>query len=138
MRKTLLITLTSFALTTFVVTAADPKPDISKLPPAADKKDLTFDKDIKPILEKSCFSCHGPEKQKSEYRVDSRETIIKGGESGNAAIIPGKSAESPLIFAVGDLIEDSEMPPVDKRDKYPALTKDQLALIRAWIDQGAK
>jgi cytochrome c len=121
------------------VTAADKKkPDIGKLPPPADKKDLTYAKDIKPLLETSCLKCHGAEKPKSKYRVDSREAMIKGGESGDAAIVPGKSAESLLIHYVADLVEEMEMPPTDKRDKYPALKKEQIALLRAWIDQGAK
>jgi len=118
--------------------AADKPVDVSKLPPPSDKKGLTYDKDIKPMLENSCLKCHGPEKPKSKYRVDSREAIIKGGESGEAAIIAGKSDKSPLIHFVADLIEDYEMPPVDKRDKYPAMTKDQIGILRAWIDQGAK
>jgi hypothetical protein len=118
------------------VRAADP--DISKLPPAADKKGLTYEKDIKPVLEKSCIKCHGPEKPKSKYRVDSLEAMIKGGESEKAAIIAGQSAKSPLIHFVADLVEDMEMPPTDKREKYPALTKEQIGLFRAWIDQGAK
>jgi hypothetical protein len=119
-----------------VLLAADP--DISKLPAPAAKKDLTYAKDIKPILEKSCLNCHGPEKPKSKYRVDSREAIIKGGDSDEAAIVPGKSEKSPLIHYVADLVVDMEMPPTDKREKYPAWTKDQIALVRAWIDQGAK
>ncbi|SRR6266511_984026 len=119
--------------------AADKKPvDVGKLPPAAKKDGLTYEKDIKPLLEKACLKCHGPEKPKSKYRVDSREAMIKGGESGDAAIIPGNSANSPLVHYVSDLVEDMEMPPTDKRDKYPPLTKDQIGLIRAWIDQGAK
>jgi cytochrome c len=114
------------------------EPDISKLPPPAAKKDLTYAKDIRPILENSCLKCHGPEKPKSKYRVDSREAMIKGGESDEAAIIPGKSDKSPLIHYVADLVVDMEMPPTDKREKYPPWTKDQIALVRAWIDQGAK
>ena len=114
------------------------EPDISKLPPAAKKADLTYDKDIKPLLEKSCLKCHGAEKPKSKYRVDSREAMIKGGESEEAAIIPGKSEKSPLIHYVGDLVEDMEMPPTDKRDKYPKMTAEQIGILRAWIDQGAK
>jgi hypothetical protein len=118
--------------------AADKKPDISKLPPPASKKDLTYDKDIKPLLETACLKCHGPEKPKSKYRVDSREAILKGGDSEEAAIVPGKSDQSPLIHYVADLVEDMEMPPTDKRDKYPPLTKEQIGILRAWIDQGAK
>ena len=116
--------------------AADP--DISKLPPAAKKDGLTFDKDIKPLLENSCLKCHGAEKPKSKYRVDSREAFIKGGESDEAAVIPGKSEKSPVIHFVADLVTDYEMPPTDKRDKYPKLTAEQIGLLRAWIDQGAK
>jgi len=118
------------------VLAADP--DISKLPPPAAKKDLTFAKDIQPVLEKSCVKCHSGEKPKSKYKMDTREGVIKGGESGDAAIIPGKSDKSPLVHYVADLVVDMEMPPTDKRDKYPALTKEQIGLVRAWIDQGAK
>ena len=114
------------------------EPDISKLPPPAAKKDLTYAKDIKPMLENSCLKCHSGEKPKSKYKLDTREAMIKGGESGDAAIIPGKSEKSPLVHFIADLVVDMEMPPLDKREKYPAFTKDQIGLIRAWIDQGAK
>ena len=119
-----------------VATAADP--DISKLPPAAKKDGLTFDKDIKPLLENSCLKCHGAEKPKSKYRVDSREAFIKGGDSEEASVIPGKSEKSPVVHYVADLVVDMEMPPTDKRDKYPKMTPEQIGLLRAWIDQGAK
>ena len=119
-----------------VATAADP--DISKLPPAAKKEGLTFDKDIKPLLENSCLKCHGAEKPKSKYRVDSREAFIKGGDSDEAAVVAGKSEKSPVIHYVADLVADYEMPPLDKRDKYPKMTPEQIGILRAWIDQGAK
>lgn len=119
-----------------VAVAADP--DISKLPPAAKKADLTFDKDVKPLLEASCLKCHGAEKPKSKYRVDSREAFIKGGDSEEAAVVPGKSDKSPVVHYVADLVVDMEMPPTDKRDKYPKLTAEQVGILRAWIDQGAK
>jgi len=125
--------LLSFSLLTVV--AADKKEvDVSKLPPPADTKDLTYDKDIKPIFQKSCFKCHGPEKQKGKLRVDSLQAALKGGE--DKVIEPGNSAKSILVHNVsriGD--EDDWMPPTDKGDP---LTKSQVGLIRAWIDQGAK
>ncbi|MBI2947883.1 MAG: hypothetical protein HYY23_09555 [Verrucomicrobia bacterium] len=125
------------ALSFAAARAADP--DLSKLPPAAKKDGVTYEKDIKPIFEKSCLNCHGPEKPKSKYRLDSREAAIKGGSSGEAAVVVGKSEKSPMVIQAADLAEeDLRMPPVDKRDKYPALTKEQIGLIRAWIDQGAK
>ena len=118
--------------------AADKKPDISKLPAPAAKTGVTWDKDIKPFIDTSCGKCHGGDKPKSKYRVDTKENFIKGGESDEKAVVSGKSAESLAVLYTADLVADMEMPPTDKRDKYPALTKDQIALLRAWIDQGAK
>ena len=125
-------------LAIFTVSVFAAEPDISKLPAPAAKKGVTYDKDIKPLLENSCVKCHGAEKPKSKYRVDSREAIIKGGDSGEPAVVVGKSEKSLLVHYVADLVVDMEMPPTDKRDKYPAWTKEQIALVRAWIDQGAK
>jgi hypothetical protein len=136
MKKLVVNVCVAAALGVTAVSAADP--DISKLPPVAKKADLTYAKDIKPLLEASCVKCHGPEKPKSKYRVDSREALIKGGESEEAAVLPGKSEKSPLVHYVADLITDMEMPPTDKRDKYPKLTTEQIGILRAWIDQGAK
>ena len=116
--------------------AADKKSvDVSKLPPPSDAKDLTYDKDIKPIFEKTCFKCHGPEKQKGKLRVDSLQAALKGSENGKV-VEPGNSAKSVLVHNVsriGD--EDDWMPPTDKGEP---LSKAQVGLIRAWIDQGAK
>ena len=139
MMKNVVLTLCVTVMTGLALqfaTAADP--DISKLPPAAKKEGLTFDKDIKPLIENSCLKCHGAEKPKSKYRVDSREAFIKGGESDEAAVIPGKSEKSPVVHYVSDLVADYEMPPTDKRDKYPKMTPEQIGILRAWIDQGAK
>jgi hypothetical protein len=111
-------------------------PDLRKLPRPAKQK-VEFVKDIKPLLDKSCTECHSGEKPKGGFRTDTIENLTKGSGT-DAPIIPGNSEKSPLIHYVADLIEESEMPPTDKRDKYPALTKDQLSLLRAWIDQGAK
>ena len=118
--------------------AADKKPDMSKVPPASTKKDVTYDKDIKPLLDKSCVKCHSGDKPKSKYRMDTLANVIKGGESGDAAVVPGHSEKSPLVLYPSDAVEEMEMPPLEKRDRFPALTKEQIGLIRAWIDQGAK
>jgi|SRR3954462_3750606 len=108
--------------------------DVSKLPPASDKKDLTYARDIKPIFEKTCFKCHGEDKQKGKLRLDSLAAVKKGGEDGEV-IVAGQSAKSPLVIAVARLDDDTAMPPEGKGDP---LKKEQIGLIRAWIDQGAK
>jgi mono/diheme cytochrome c family protein len=114
------------------------KVDVSKIPPASDKQGLTYAKDIKTIFDTSCVKCHGPEKPKAKLRLDSLEGALKGGEDGKV-IEPGKSAESMLVHNiahVGD--EDDYMPPPNNKAHIPPLTKEQIGLIRAWIDQGAK
>jgi Planctomycete cytochrome C len=112
--------------------------DFSKLPPAATKSGLTYEADVKPLIEKHCLKCHSGKRPKSKYSMETLEGLIKGGKSKDAAIIPGKSDKSPIVWYTSDAVEDMEMPPLDKREKYPALTKDEIGLIRAWIDQGAK
>lgn len=107
--------------------------DASKLPAASDKK-VDFAKDIQPIFKNSCMDCHDADGPMGKFRVDKKETAMKGGESG-PAIIAGKSAKSPIVFYVSGLIKGKQMPPKDQGD---ALTRDQIGLLRAWIDQGAK
>lgn len=112
--------------------SASAETDISKLPPPAAKQ-VDFVADIRPIFEQSCLRCHGPERPKSGFRLDNRESALKGGAQG-VAIIPGESAKSPLVHFVARLNPDLAMPPEDKGDP---LTAEQIALLRAWIDQGA-
>lgn len=117
-----------------LLTANAADKDLSKIPAASTKKDLSYEKDIRPILEKSCFKCHGAEKQKGKLRMDSLEALLKGGENG-PIVTKGKGAESPMVQAVARLVEDDAMPPEGKGDP---LSKEQIGLLRAWVDQGAK
>jgi mono/diheme cytochrome c family protein len=114
------------------------KVDVSKLPPPSDKTGVTYAADIKPIFEASCVKCHGAEKPKGKLRLDSLEGALKGGADGKV-IEPGKSAESMLVHNIAQIgDEDDFMPPPNNKAKIPPLTKEQIGLIRAWIDQGAK
>ena len=139
-RRPLILCLgVAFAASLLTTLAADKKAvDVSKIPPASDKSGVTYAVDIKPIFEKSCIKCHGAEKQKGKLRLDSLAAAVKGGEDGKVIEV-GESAKSMLVHNVahvGD--EDMFMPPPDNKDKIPPLTKEQIGLIRAWIDQGAK
>ena len=108
--------------------------DKTKLPPAAKKTGVTFDKDIKPLFEASCVKCHGSEKQKAKLRLDTLPAVMRGGESGKAIEV-GKSADSRIIHASSGLDADTAMPP---EGKAKPLSPEEIGLIRAWIDQGAK
>lgn len=112
--------------------------DVSKLPPPSDRQDVTFEKDIKPLFDKSCVGCHGVEKPKGKLRLDSLEATLKGGVDGKV-LEPGKSASSFLVANIAFLgDEDDFMPPPKDVAKYPKFTPEQVGLVRAWIDQGAK
>src|SRR5437870_10457718 len=112
------------------VSAAVITPDqAAHLPPPADRA-IDFAKEIKPIFESSCIKCHGRGRTKGGFRIDTRETFLKGGESG-AAVVPGKSAESRLIALVQGVDPDEVMPKKGSR-----LTPAQVGVLRAWIDQG--
>jgi mono/diheme cytochrome c family protein len=110
--------------------------DTGKLPPPSTKKP-DFERDIQPIFQKSCVKCHGPEKQRGEYRMDTKEGAFKK-HNNVPVIVRGNSEKSRLIQMVAGLIEDDLMPPPGKKPgEDEPLTSQQIGLLRAWIDQGA-
>src|SRR5262249_21676193 len=94
--------------------------------------DLDFVKEIRPIFAARCIECHGPDQQKSSFRVDSRAALLAGGASGSA-IVPGDPDRSHLVERVSTSDRDQRMPP-----KGDPLSRDQIARIRQWIREGAK
>ncbi len=90
-----------------------------------------FNRDIHPIFESKCFSCHGPRKQKGGLRLDNKTAAMQGGDSG-PVIIPGKASGSKLIQLVSGEDPDKIMPAKGER-----LSSTQIAMIRQWIDAGA-
>lgn len=100
--------------------------------PQPSARKIDFVKDVQPIFETKCLSCHGAKKQESAFRLDHKASALRGGDIGRA-IVPGKSGESPLMRYVAGLDPDIKMPPEGER-----LTAAQIAILRAWIDQGAE
>ncbi|HEX3717183.1 MAG TPA: c-type cytochrome domain-containing protein [Verrucomicrobiae bacterium] len=187
----------AFALMAFSLVAQEKvnhwdisKVDVSKLPPAATQPGVTFDKDIKPLLDASCVGCHGKMKPRAGLRLDNLEGVLKGGRDGKM-VVPGDSAKSLLVAAAARIDDHIAMPPKHRPrpggpggpegaggpppgapppgstpDAGPPpgtpppggpapqagggpggpggphkpskpLTEDQVALLRAWVDQGA-
>ena len=93
---------------------------------------IEFARDIQPVFEKSCYSCHGPKMQMAGLRLDEKQAALAGGQSG-PVIVAAKSAESALYRRVAGIGEAARMPMGGK-----PLDESQIALIRAWIDQGAE
>jgi hypothetical protein len=153
--------IVSFAATELVCQGAD-SPELSKLPPPAKTTGVTYAKDIRPMFEASCFRCHTGDRPKAGLRLDSLDSVLKGSREGRV-IIPGESEHSALVIAVARLDEESAMPPKGRGGSRGGpgrpgsggqqpqggsgggppqppkpLTAEQVSLIRAWVDQGAK
>ncbi len=119
-------------LLVYSATHADDDIDISKLP-APSRMKIDFVKHIRPIFQAKCFSCHGAQEQEGGLRLDLKQSALDGGDSGHVIVLR-KSAESLLIHAIAGLDEETQMPPADEGTP---LNDEQVALVRAWIDQGA-
>jgi mono/diheme cytochrome c family protein/uncharacterized membrane protein len=109
-------------------------PVTAEIKPIANVQEAAIYADVvQPIFETRCYSCHGEKKQKGKLRMDSPEALLKGGKNGDV-IEPGKGSESELIKRLLLPQEDEHhMPPKGK----PKLTKDQIALLHWWVEQGA-
>jgi hypothetical protein len=94
---------------------------------------IDFAKDVAPILAENCVKCHGPEKQKSKYRMDSKADAFKGGKSEKASIVPGSLDKGEMVRRIGLPKDDDDvMPP-----EVGPLPADAVAKIKAWVKQGA-
>ena len=102
-----------------------------QLPPSAERP-VDFVKDIQPLLESSCVKCHAKGKDRGGLSIETHEGLLKGGDTGGA-IVPGNSAKSLMIELVSSDDLEMLMPRRGKR-----WTPEQVGLLRAWIDQGAK
>jgi len=103
---------------------------------AADPAKVSFTRDIQPIFSDNCFHCHGPDKtsRKAGLRLDVRESALAVGQSEVPAIIPGKSAGSEVMKRLLSADPEEKMPPPKA---HKTLKKEQIELIRRWIDEGA-
>src|SRR6185436_6489444 len=112
-------------------------------PPAAgagnlskENSNIDYNRDIRPIFSENCYACHGPDqnKRKAGLRLDRKDEAFKPLESGSIAIVPGDSKKSRLIQLITTADEDDRMPPIKGGKR---LSKEQIELLRRWIDQGA-
>lgn len=92
---------------------------------------VDFVHDVRPVLQKHCYNCHGEKKQKSGLRLDIKAEAFKGGDKHAPDIIAGKAKDSPLIHFITTDDEDELMPPKGK------LTDSEIATLTTWINEGA-
>ena len=107
------------------------------LPITAQAEGPSFSRDVRPILSNMCFSCHGPDDKgrKGELLLSEFDAALKGGESGEPAIVPGKPSVSEMIKRLHSDDPDEVMPPPSTKKK---LTPEQISVLEKWIAAGAK
>ena len=128
-----LLALSTSLMSCATLTAGGTGTEKVEASPATAGRRVDFERDIRPIFAENCNKCHGDKKQRGGFRLDRRADAIRGGDSGEAAIVPGQGSESRLIRLVAGLEPDLTMPP-----KGPRLDAQRVNLLRAWIDQGAE
>ncbi len=98
---------------------------------------VSFGRDILPILSDNCFRCHGPDakERKAQLRLDTQDGAYGPGKSGKHAVVPGDAAKSELIRRITSTDDEERMP---HRDAKRQLSKEQIELLKRWVQQGAK
>jgi ankyrin repeat protein/mono/diheme cytochrome c family protein len=123
--------------TVALASASPPVPAGAPISASDSAVPVDFTRDIKPLFERSCVRCHGGLRPKGGFPITNRETLLKGGNRGEPVVVPGEPGNSPLLHFVQDQVADLEMPPLAMREKFPALSKEEIQKLSAWITQGA-
>lgn len=101
---------------------------------------ISYNFQVRPILSDKCYACHGPDanKREADLRLDIREEAYKALKEnpGSHAIVPGKPNLSEVFLRVSSTDTSYRMPPAS--GNLPALTKEEVAIIKKWIEEGAK
>ncbi len=136
-----LFALAGLALVPSARAADAPAAPASKGPlPIADlKRDsaVDFEKEVLPVFRNNCLACHNTTKAKAGLNLETPQLILKGGDNG-PAVVPGKSADSLVFKAAAHLDPEVIMPPKDNKANAANFNPNELALLRLWIEQGAK
>ena len=98
-------------------------------------KPVSFVRDVRPLLARNCFACHGPDDKhrEADLRLDTRDGVLAEHE-GRRAVVPSDLAKSELVRRITSSDPDEQMPPADSGKK---LTADQVELLKRWVAEGA-
>ena len=133
------VILTPAALAAVFCLAVAASAEDVKLPPASTKTGLTYTTDIKPIFDANCVKCHSGDRPKAHLNLDTLDGILKGNKWG-PILKAGDGTNSVVVKAVAHQLKDTDgwMPPMPNKAGANTLTPEQIGLLIAWINQGAK
>ncbi len=130
------VAVVSFTLAARTTMAADESGSVPG-PDSSATKPVDFNREVRPILSKNCFACHGADEAKRAkgLRLDQRDLAIKPLKSGETAIVAGDPDSSALIARITEEDETLRMPP---RKAGNRLSQAEVEVLTRWIQQGAK
>lgn len=132
----LLLTAVAFLAGLAPLASAADKPKPLAIAEVKHEGPVDFEKEVLPILRRSCLACHNTSDKESDLILETPQTILKGGSEG-PSVVPGKGAES-LLLQLAAHQKEPVMPPAGNDVKAKNLTPEELGLLKLWIDQGAK
>jgi mono/diheme cytochrome c family protein len=132
-----ILTIATLAVALSFTTAAFAQD--AKLPPPSTKTGLTYATDLKPIFDANCAKCHSGDRPKARLNLDTLDGILKGNKWG-PILKAGDGTNSLVVKAVAHQLKDTDgwMPPMPNRAGAKTLTPEEIGLLIAWINQGAK
>ena len=133
MKRLLLTSIVALAAAQPILTFAAPL----EIAPLTRTTPVDFEREVAPFLRDNCLSCHCKTTTKGGLNMETPELMLKGGDT-EAGVKPGHGAESLVLKAAAHQDDDLKMPPRDNKAKAKNLTPQQLALLKLWMDQGAK
>ena len=130
--RTMQLCLLSLCFTLNLPAFADDAAKIDKPGPVADAQKISYYRQIRPVLQANCQGCHQPAKASGKYVMTSFAELLRGGETGDAAVTPGKPDDSNLVNVITPSGGKAEMP-----KGKPPLTAGEIELVTRWIAEGA-
>jgi hypothetical protein len=130
-----LLTLSLLATTSLAISAQEKRKDQGPVPVVdlKRKSPVIYQKEVEPIFYKKCIACHSGKDPESKFDLSTYEGLIKGGKRGSP-VVPGKGGDSLLYKLMTRVDTKVPMPPRGE----PPIVAAEMALIKLWIDQGAK
>lgn len=126
-----LLALATLPVSALAIDQNENKKETEATATASTAAKVSYDKQVRPILQSHCQGCHQPAKAGGAYVMTSFDRMLKGGESGEPAIVPSKPAESRLVELITPHSGKAEMP-----QNKPPLAESEIAVIAQWIAQG--
>ena len=106
---------------------------LAAVPGRVQAEAIDFDRDIAPIFEERCWHCHGEDEAESGLRLDRRSRVLRGGDSGLAAVVPGQPEQSYLLDVVKHLDPEMKIKTTSVTQDTRSARLDRIGVSPKWV-----